>query len=162
MKHYQLPTGRGGGDKYRILQFWPKRYGQNKTFLFLVLWHRYHPFCFLWLDIMYKEAKIIFLNCLLFSFCQLFSFLFVHLSFFLFVCLFLSHSVCLFFFCLFSYASHPLNFIHLRTNSSRKKAYIPRNYTIRQFRNCFQKKFRGLVSWVLRNSQVSRRGGDWV
>ena len=57
---------------------------------------------------------------------------------------------------------HPLNIIYLQTNSSRKKAYIPRNYTIWGFRNCFQKNCRGPVSWVLRKSQVSRRGRNWV
>ena len=35
--------------------------------------------------------------------------------------------------------SRPLNIIYLRTNSTRKKAFIPRNYSIRCFRICFEK-----------------------
>ena len=35
--------------------------------------------------------------------------------------------------------SRPLNIIYLRTNSTRKKAFIPRNYSMRCFRICFKK-----------------------
>ena len=35
--------------------------------------------------------------------------------------------------------SRPLNIIYLRTNSTRKKAFIPRNYAVRCFRICFKK-----------------------